>query len=90
MLFTESIEIICTDVKPSGTMLQGFASFSSFIETPHAERKTCNKGISSKPESPVKAKILLAEQVYVCDNEVCGLVIDRDFNAALNLAALAT
>jgi putative transposase len=32
----------------------------------------------------VKAKLSLSERTYRCD---CGLAIDRDFNAALNLAA---
>jgi transposase len=31
----------------------------------------------------------LAERIYMCENPECGLVIDRDLNAALNLAALA-
>lgn len=35
----------------------------------------------------VKAKLALSERVYEC--EACGLVIDRDRNAAVNLAALA-
>ena len=35
----------------------------------------------------VKAKLALAKRQYSCDS--CGLVIDRDLNAALNLAALA-
>jgi len=35
----------------------------------------------------VKAKLALSEREYIC--EACGLVIDRDRNAALNLAALA-
>ncbi|WUF29846.1 transposase [Kribbella sp. NBC_00482] len=35
----------------------------------------------------VKAKLLLSERVYRC--ELCGLVMDRDENAARNLAALA-
>jgi transposase len=35
----------------------------------------------------VKKGMDLSERVYVCDN--CNLVIDRDLNAALNLAALA-
>ncbi len=35
----------------------------------------------------VKTKLALSEREYVC--EACGLVIDRDLNAALNLAALA-
>ncbi|MFC3897590.1 IS607 family element RNA-guided endonuclease TnpB [Lentzea rhizosphaerae] len=34
----------------------------------------------------VKAKLCLAERIYRC--EVCGLVLDRDLNAARNLAAL--
>ncbi|MFF5229862.1 IS607 family element RNA-guided endonuclease TnpB [Dactylosporangium sp. NPDC000521] len=34
-----------------------------------------------------KAKLALHERVYTCDT--CGLVIDRDQNASLNLAALA-
>ena len=32
----------------------------------------------------VKAKLYLAERTYECDS--CGLVIDRDLNAAVNLA----
>ena len=35
----------------------------------------------------VKSKLALSEREYEC--EACGLVIDRDRNAALNLAALA-
>jgi IS605 OrfB family transposase len=35
----------------------------------------------------VKAKLSLAERKYCC--EVCGLALDRDLNAARNLAALA-
>ncbi|MBQ0894344.1 IS607 family element transposase accessory protein TnpB [Micromonospora sp. U56] len=35
----------------------------------------------------VKTKLALSEREYEC--EVCGLVLDRDHNAALNLAALA-
>ncbi|NIK57973.1 IS607 family element RNA-guided endonuclease TnpB [Kribbella shirazensis] len=35
----------------------------------------------------VKAKLLLSERLYVCES--CGLVMDRDENAARNLAALA-
>jgi putative transposase len=35
----------------------------------------------------VRNKLALSERAYSC--EVCGLVGDRDLNAALNLAALA-
>lgn len=35
----------------------------------------------------VKAKLALSERTYTC--ETCGLVMDRDRNASLNLAALA-
>jgi putative transposase len=35
----------------------------------------------------VRAKLALSERVFAC--EVCGLVIDRDLNAALNLARMA-
>ncbi|MGW5361731.1 IS607 family element RNA-guided endonuclease TnpB [Actinopolymorpha pittospori] len=35
----------------------------------------------------VKAKLLLSEREYVC--KTCGLIMDRDENAARNLAALA-
>jgi transposase len=34
----------------------------------------------------VKTKLSLKERVFCC--EACGLVIDRDHNAALNLATL--
>ena len=36
----------------------------------------------------VKAKLLLSERMFRCDNQACGLVLDRDENAARNLAAL--
>jgi transposase len=45
---------------------------------------------SSKPCSDcgtVKAKLALSERVFSCD--ACGLVIDRDLNAALNIARIA-
>jgi len=35
----------------------------------------------------VRAKLTLAEREFVCDT--CGTRIDRDVNAAMNLAALA-
>jgi putative transposase len=35
----------------------------------------------------VRAKLALSERVFTCD--ACGLVIDRDLNAALNLARIA-
>ena len=35
----------------------------------------------------VKAKLTLAERIYQCD--ACGLVLDRDVNAARNLLSLA-
>jgi transposase len=37
----------------------------------------------------VKEEMDLSERIYVCENPACGLVIDRDLNAALNLAVLA-
>jgi transposase len=37
----------------------------------------------------VKAKLRLAERVFTCDEPGCGLVMDRDLNAALNLARMA-
>ena len=37
----------------------------------------------------VKEQMTLAERTYICENEACRLVLDRDLNAALNLAALA-
>ena len=37
----------------------------------------------------VKEEMDLSERIYRCENPACGLVIDRDVNAALNLAALA-
>lgn len=46
-----------------------------------ASSKTCS-GCGT-----AKAKLMLSERTYVCT--VCGLVLDRDHNAALNLAALA-
>jgi transposase len=32
--------------------------------------------------------MILSERIFVCESPSCGLVINRDFNAALNLAAL--
>ena len=46
-----------------------------------ASSKTCS-GCGT-----AKAKLMLSERTYVCT--ACGLVLDRDHNAALNLAALA-
>jgi putative transposase len=37
----------------------------------------------------VKAKLRLADRVFICDQPVCGHVQDRDLNAALNLARMA-
>jgi putative transposase len=37
----------------------------------------------------IKENMDLSERIYVCENSACGLVIDRDVNAALNLAAQA-
>jgi len=37
----------------------------------------------------VKAKLGLSERVFTCDNAACGLVLDRDLNAAANLARMA-
>jgi transposase len=37
----------------------------------------------------VKEEMDLSERIYVCEQAECGLVMDRDLNAALNLAALA-
>jgi transposase len=45
--------------------------------------KTC----SNPACGAVKKELDLSERVYVC--EQCGLIMDRDLNAALNLAALA-
>jgi len=38
----------------------------------------------------VRAKLSLSERVFTCDNRACGHVQDRDLNAALNLARMAT
>ncbi|WP_305093899.1 IS607 family element RNA-guided endonuclease TnpB [Prescottella sp. R16] len=46
-----------------------------------ASSKTCS-GCGT-----AKAKLMLSERTYAC--AACGLVLDRDHNAALNLAALA-
>ncbi|WP_171018775.1 IS607 family element RNA-guided endonuclease TnpB [Rhodococcus sp. Q] len=46
-----------------------------------ASSKTCS-GCGA-----AKTKLALSERTYVC--AVCGLILDRDHNAALNLAALA-
>ena len=37
----------------------------------------------------VKTKLRLWQRTFHCDNDACGLVIDRDLNAARNLANLA-
>jgi transposase len=46
-----------------------------------ASSKTCSAC------GAVKAKLALSERMYVC--EWCGMVLDRDVNAAVNLARLA-
>ncbi|MGH3628495.1 MAG: zinc ribbon domain-containing protein, partial [Sciscionella sp.] len=46
-----------------------------------ASSKTCS-GCGT-----AKAKLALSERTYVC--LACGIVLDRDVNAAINLAALA-
>ena len=47
-----------------------------------ASSKTCSEcGV-------VKTKLALSERLYICD--ACGLKIDRDVNAAINLARLGT
>lgn len=38
----------------------------------------------------VKEEMDLSERIYICENPACGLVIDRDLNAALNLATKAS
>jgi putative transposase len=43
-----------------------------------ASSKTCSRC------GAVRAKLTLSERMYVCD--VCAMVMDRDVNAALNLA----
>ena len=37
----------------------------------------------------VRAKLGLSERVFTCDDDACGLVLDRDHNAALNLVRIA-
>ncbi|MEX2627286.1 MAG: RNA-guided endonuclease TnpB family protein [Ilumatobacteraceae bacterium] len=37
----------------------------------------------------VKAKLALHERVFTCDDPACGLVLDRDVNAARNIARQA-
>ena len=44
--------------------------------------KTCSGCGWLKPSLP------RSERMFRCGNKLCGLVIDRDLNAALNLAAL--
>lgn len=46
-----------------------------------ASSKTCSEC------GTAKAKLALSERTYIC--MPCGVVLDRDHNAALNLAALA-
>jgi putative transposase len=46
-----------------------------------ASSKTCSRC------GTAKAKLMLSERTYVCT--ACGLILDRDHNAARNLAALA-
>ncbi len=50
----------------------------------YASSKTCSGCGWRKPSLP------RSERTFRCDNAECGLVIDRDLNAALNLAALVS
>ncbi|MEU1427639.1 IS607 family element RNA-guided endonuclease TnpB [Nocardia sp. NPDC005746] len=47
-----------------------------------------SKKCSSPSCGAVKAKLDLSERVFICDK--CGLILDRDLNAARNLAVLAS
>jgi putative transposase len=62
-----------------------YKAFRKGIEVVEADRwyassKTCS-GCGAK-----KTNLTLSDRVYRC--EMCGLEIDRDLNAAMNLAAL--
>lgn len=46
----------------------------------YASTKTCSACGSKQP-------MALGNRIYICSE--CGLVLDRDVNAAMNLAALA-
>lgn len=50
-------------------------------DTYYPSSKTCSRC------GEVKAKLSLSERTFNCD--ACGLVIDRDYNASLNLVALS-
>ena len=58
-------------------------------QTDSAEKRSVGRGLFKKCSGcgTVKAKLALAERIYRCD--VCGLVTDRDVNAARNLLSLA-
>jgi putative transposase len=47
-------------------------------------RRTTAASSSSRTQGLAADKLLLSERTYRC--EACGLVIDRDLNASLNLA----
>lgn len=53
------------------------------IDRFYPSSKTCSKC------GMVKAKLSLKERVYYCDDSDCGLIMDRDLNAALNIKKVA-
>lgn len=60
-----------------------YGSETVLIDRFYPSSKTCSEcGI-------VKAKLSLKERVFKCSNDDCGLVMDRDLNAALNIEKYA-
>jgi len=61
----------------------------SNIRNNHLHQAT-NKIVKTKPSKTcskcgyIKSKLSLSERAYIC--EECGAVIDRDFNASINLS----
>lgn len=60
-----------------------YGSETVLIDRFYPSSKSCSKC------GAVKAKLSLKERVYHCENSDCGLVMDRDLNAAVNIEKYA-
>ena len=76
----------------------GFGTFKAFLayktlwlgeKLMQADRFYPSTQLCSSCGKKRTVRLTLSDRTFVCENEACGLVLDRDLNAALNLKMLA-